>query len=145
MARPMRRSGSNGREDPAARGVQLLVARPARPQGKLLDTVAGKRRMCVAVDEAGHRATAATVDLLDIAAERVEISHASDLGDPTVIDDDVRVLDDVGPPEIGSAHRRCSTSRRCNLTQVPDEDLRHSRGCIGTSSPPARAASTASG
>ena len=137
--------GANGRENAAVGGVQLLVARPARPQGKLLDTVAGKRRMCVAVDEAGHRAAAAAVDLLDVAAERGQLSHTSDLGDPAVVHDDVCVLEDVGAPEVASAQRRCSTGRRCNLTQVPDEDLRHSRGCIGTSSPPARAASTASG
>ena len=48
----------DGREDAAARGVQLLVARTARAQRELLDAVAAERRMRVAVDEPRDRAAA---------------------------------------------------------------------------------------
>ena len=69
-----RRSGGprrrDGREDAAAGGVQLLVARAGRAQRELLDAVAGERRVRVAVDEARDGAEAAAVELLDLAVER---------------------------------------------------------------------------
>ena len=69
---------ADGREDAAARGVQLLVARAGGAKRELLDPVAAQRRMRVTVDEARDRAEAATVELLDVAVERRQVAHPPD-------------------------------------------------------------------
>src|SRR4029077_380039 len=54
--------------------VQLLVARATGAQGELLDAVAEKGRMRVAVDEARDRAKAGAVELLDLSVDG-EVAH----------------------------------------------------------------------
>src|SRR5207248_10387901 len=58
------------RQDPAAGRVQLLVRGARGAKRELLDAVAREARVRVAIDEAGDRAEAAPVDLLEVALER---------------------------------------------------------------------------
>ena len=85
----------DGREDAAARRVQLLVARAARAQRELLDAVAAEGRVRVAVDEARDRAEPAAVELLDVAVERRQLAHRAHRLDRPAVAEDVRVLDRV--------------------------------------------------
>jgi hypothetical protein len=62
--------GANARHDPAAGGVQLLVARARGAQRELPDAVAREARMRVAVHEAGDGAQTPAVELLDVAEPR---------------------------------------------------------------------------
>src|SRR4051812_19240336 len=62
---------ANGGQDPATRRVQLLVARATGAQRELLDAVAEKGRVGVAVDQARDRAEARAVELLDLVVEAV--------------------------------------------------------------------------
>ena len=59
----------------------------------------------MAVDEAGDRAEAAPVELLDVAVERPEVAHPADGRDPAVLAEDVGVLDDVDLAERRAAER----------------------------------------
>ena len=68
----------DGRQDAAARRMQLLVARPGRAQRELLDPVAREAGVRVAVDEPGDRAAAAPVDLFDVVLEQRQVAHAPD-------------------------------------------------------------------
>ena len=83
------------REDPAAGGVELLVARAACAKRKLLDAVAAERRMRVAVDETGDRAKPAGVDVLDLAVDQPELAHGTDGLDRGSVAEHVAVLDQV--------------------------------------------------
>jgi hypothetical protein len=65
-----RTRGADGRQDPAAGRVQLLVARPDRPERELVDAVAAERRVRVAVDEPRERAQPAAVEVDDVPVER---------------------------------------------------------------------------
>ena len=98
--RPRRR---DGREDAAARRVQLLVARAAGAERELVDAVAAERRMRVAVDEPGNRAEPGAVELLDLAVDRLEVAHPPDRGDRLAAAEDVRVLDHVDRAQVGAA------------------------------------------
>src|SRR5579864_7701882 len=88
---PGRARRAHGREDAAARGVQLLVARAARAQRELLDPVAAEGDVRVAVDEAGDRAPASPVHFDDVAVARLQVAHAADGRDRVVLAQDVRV------------------------------------------------------
>ena len=101
--------------------------------------------MRVAIDEPGHGATSPSVELFDLAVERTQLPHLPDLGDRTVVDEHVGVLEDVDAAELGCPQRRPAAGRRRDLREVADEQARHSGGSMGTLSPPARAASIASG
>ena len=79
---------------PPAASSSSYVA-PRCPQRELVRPIAGERGVGVAVDEAGHRGDAPTVDLLDIAVQpsvssRMRPTASIDLA----ADEDVRVLDD---------------------------------------------------
>ena len=95
------------REDPPARGVQLLVARAAGSQRELLDAVAEKARVRVAVDEPGDRAQSAAVELLDVAVEGEprELVHRSGHGDPPPLAEDECLFDDLDFAERSAADR----------------------------------------
>ena len=148
--------GANGREDPAPRCVELLVAGTCGAQRKLRDAIAREARVRVAVDEPRNRTQPATVDLLDFPAQRREVAHCPNGGDTALLAEDVRALDDVDGTEVGSPERRWPRSRRRNLREVADEErprtLRRRRshasapaaGSEGRSSPWRRAADTAS-
>ena len=140
-----RRTGR--RQDPAARGEELLVRRTGAPQRELVRAVAGERRVRVAVDEPGDRREPSTVDLLDVAVEPRQVAHAADLLEETVTHQDVRVLDDV---DLGRARRREAVRRHPTASRA-GRGLERGGGSRldhdvtpGRSSPPARAASTAS-
>src|SRR5262245_13708866 len=66
---------ADGRENPAAGRVQLLVARSARAQRELLDAVAQKARVRVTVDETRNRTESRSIDLLELAHDRAELGH----------------------------------------------------------------------
>jgi hypothetical protein len=144
---------ADGREDPAARGVQLLVRRAGRTERELLDTVAREARVRVAVDEAGDRAATAPVDLDDVAVQRSEVGHAAHGDDVLVVAEDERMLEDVDRREVGASQRRGPTCRSDELLEVADQEsprraIRHplpERPGIGGSSPCSAAASAASG
>ena len=82
----------HGREDAAARGVQLLVAGAACAPRELLDAVAAERRVRVAVDEARDGAQAAAVELLDVAVERGQLRHRAHSRDRLAVAEHVRAL-----------------------------------------------------
>ena len=98
----------DGREDPAAGGVQLLVARAGRAERELVHPISAERRMGVAVDEPRDRAQAAGVDLLDLALEGAERAHPSDRLDLGAAAEDVGVVD---PVEIARARCRAAARR----------------------------------
>ena len=124
--------------------MQLLVRRTGGPERELLDTVAGKARVRVAVDEARDCAAPAPVDLVDVAVEWPEIAHPSDGHDPRPFAEDERVLDDGDLAERRSTERRCVADRRHELRDVADEQAAHAPGSIGRSSSCSRAAAIAS-
>ncbi len=142
----------DGRQDPAPGGVQLLVARPAGAKVELTDTVPREAHVRVAVDEPWDRAQAAAVELLDLSVERVEVPHATDLGDTRAVAEDERVLEDVDLAQGGPTQRRVGPCRADDLREVAQQQPRRlavrahseSAGGIGGTSPPCAAASTAS-
>jgi hypothetical protein len=139
-------------QDAAAGSVQLLVARSARAQLELTGAVAGEARVRVAVDEPGERAQATPVELLDLARKRTELGHPPHSDDAAVLAEDICVLDDFDPPEIGAAQRPVGAGERHDLSEVAHEQPRRtvrrahstSVGGIGGSRPCSAAASAAS-
>ena len=113
---------ADGREDPAARGVQLLVARAARRAARTPRR--GRRAKHACVWQSTSPGTAhrpAAVELLDVAVERGEVAHPPDGGDRAVLAEDVRVLEHVHLAERGAA-QGCAASRgRRELGEVADE------------------------
>ena len=136
--------GRHRRENAAACRVQLLIRRAGGTERELLDPVAGKARVRVAVDEARDRAAPPPVDLLHVAVERPEIAHAPNRHDPRPLAEDERVLDDRDLAEERPAQRRCVAGRRHELPDVADEEAAHAPGSIGRSSSCSRAAAIAS-
>jgi hypothetical protein len=147
---------ANRGEDPATGRVQLLVARAGGAQGELVDAVAEKGRVRVAVDEARDRAETGAVDLLDFTVELVcrELSHRSRGGHGAALAEHEGVLDELKVPQSRPAHgrARCSRSRH-ELREIADEQpgaagrpVTHGRGegGSGTRSPCSSAASSAS-
>ena len=74
----------DGREDPAAGRVELLVGRAARAQLELPGAVPGEAQVRVTVDEARDRCPAAPVHLDDLAVDRAEVAHPPHLDDDAV-------------------------------------------------------------
>ena len=108
-------------QDPASGRMQLLVGGAARTKLELLGPGAREDRVRVAVDEPGDGSAAAPVQLLDVAVERIEVAHAADSGDPPVLAEDERVLDDVdGPHCLPPADRRLRPCRGDGLREVAD-------------------------
>ena len=150
LARLARRA--DGGEDAAARGVQLLVARAARPQGKLPHTVAAEGCVSVAVDEAGNRAQPAAVELDHVFAERREVAHLPDGLDRLAVAEDECVLEHLDLAERRSSERSIGAGRCRKLREVahqqPRAGIRHASaapGMRGIRSPRASAAAIASG
>ena len=114
--------GANRREDAAAGRVQLLVARPAGAQRELLGPISREARVRVAVDEPRHRSQAPTIELLHVAVERAEFTHAPDVLDAAFGAEDVRVFQHVHLAKRGAAEGRGRASRRRDLAQVADEE-----------------------
>ena len=107
----------------------------------------------MAIDEAGDRAQPVTIDLLDVARERRKITHPADRLERAVPHEDERVLEHVHVAESAAAKRCLRADRRHHLGEVADEEPLRPVGRHGTrrhevtpgrSSPPRRAASTAS-
>ena len=145
LARGTRRA--DGREDAAAAGVQLLVARAARAQRELLDAVAAERRMRMAVDEPRDRAEPAAVDLDDLAVEQpAGRACAPPPRSTSPRAEHVRVLEHVDLAERGPAQRRLAPRGRRELREIADEQLHASARAAptGSRSRPAAAASSAS-
>ena len=76
--------------------------------------------MCVAVDEPGDRTETASVDLLDVAVERRQVTHAADGLDRLARTEDVRIVEHVHLAERATAQRRGGAGRRRELLQVAD-------------------------
>src|SRR5690349_2663297 len=137
----------DGREDAAACSVQLLVARSAGAQVELGYAIAAEARVCVAVHEPRDRTEAATVELLDsgcVAAEpRVEAAHRPGRDDPSVLAQDISIVDDLQVAERTASERRLAPGRRRQLCEVANEQagrgavVAHAPGSggIGASSP----------
>ena len=127
LAKPVlagRSSRLDGRQDSAARRMQLLVARSARAQLELDGTVARETRVRMAVDEPGERAQPPPVELLDVPFEHTEVGHPPHFGDAALLAEDERAFEDVDPSEIGAAKRRRGARRRHDLVEVADEQPR---------------------
>ncbi len=156
MRRPVFAGSScraNGGEDPAARRVELLVARTRCPQRELLDAVAREARVGMAVDEARDRAEPAAVELLDLVVEWGEVAHPADGLDPSVRAQHVGGLDHIDEPQL-SATQGCAPTRGSGeLLEVADQEpasagrrIAHSPlRRAGSSRPCCSAASIASG
>ncbi len=111
----------DGREDPAAGGVQLLVARAPGAERELVDAVAAERRVRVAVDEARDGAEPAPVELLQLAAERRQVAHPPDRLDAVAGAEDEGVLDHLDVGELPPAARESPGGGRRDLREVANE------------------------
>ena len=107
----------------------------------------------MAIDEPRHRAKPATIDLLDVPCERRKIAHPADRLERAVPHEDERIFEHVHVAESAAAKRCLRADRRHHLGEVADEEPLRPVGRHGTrrhevtpgrSSPPPRAASTAS-
>ena len=142
--------GLHGGEDPAARGVELLVARPAGPQLELRSAVAGEAGVGVAVDEPGDRGEPPRVELDEVGRQpaRLELGHRPDARDAAVDTQHVRVLDDLQLGQRRAAQRRRPSRRGDHLREVADEQRGHDRAAYadrpGRRRPCSRAAVSAS-
>ncbi len=130
-----RARGADGREDPAAGGVQLLVGRARGAEGELLDAVAREAGVRVAVDEPGDRAQAAAVELLDLALERSEVAHRPDPGDVALLTEDIGVDNHLDLPERAAAQRCIDARRRDELGEIADEQPPHGGGVAPVRTP----------
>ena len=115
----------DGREDPAAGGVELLVARAGGAERELVHAISAERRMGVAVDEPWDRAEAAGVELLDLALEGAERVHPSDRLDLGAVAEDVRVVDPVEIGERTAAQRSAAAGRARDLGEIADQEPAH--------------------
>jgi len=88
-------------------------------------TVAGERRVRVAVDEPGDCSKATTVDLRHVAVELRQVAHPADVLDAPLVNDDVGVLDNLDPAEHLAAERRGTAGRRRELREVTNEQPAH--------------------
>ena len=141
---------TDGREDPAACRVQLLVARPAGTERELVDAVAAERRVRVAVDEPRHGAEATALHLHDLAVECWEVAHPPHGLDRLAGAEDEGVLDHLDSAERRPPQRSSHARRRRELREIAQEQAsrrrRHaSRGTAGIRIPPSSAAASASG
>ncbi len=125
---------ADGREDPAACRVQLLVARPAGTERELVDAVAAERRVRVAVDEPRHGAQATALHLHDLAAECGKVAHPPHGLDRVAGAEDEGLLDHLGIAERRSPQRRSTACRRRELREIAEEQTRRGRrhASIGT-------------
>ena len=101
--------------------MELLVRRAARAQRELLDAVACEARVRVTVDEPGDRAEPASVELVDLAVETRQVTHAADGLDRRARTEDVRVLEHLNLAERASAQRRGDAGGSRELCEIADE------------------------
>ena len=138
------------REDAAAGGMQLLVARPAGAERELVRAVAAERGMRVAVDKARDRAQPAAVELREVTVERRQVAHPPDGLDRLAVAQDEGVLEHLDFAERRSAEGSPPPGRRRQLREVAEQQARAgprhaSLGTCGIRSPPSSAAASASG
>jgi len=129
--------------------LELLVGRAGGPQLELLDPVAGKAGVRVAIDEPRYSAETTAVQLLELAVclpgGRTKLTQRAECRDSPLLAEDVRVLDHPHVRERGTT-KRCLSPQRCHeLGEITDEQappagagaVAHSPGCgrIGGSSP----------
>jgi hypothetical protein len=120
------RAGRPGRgQDPASRGQKLLVRRSRGAEGELVRTVAGERRVRVAVDEPGDGTEPVPVDLVHVAIDRREAGHRTDCLDEPVAYEDERVLDHLDLAEGRAAEHGAWNGRGCELREIADEEPAH--------------------
>ncbi len=120
------RAGRAGRgQDPASRGEKLLVGRSGGAQSELVRTVAGERRVRVAVDEPGDGAEPTTVDLVHVAVDAGETHHGAERLDQPVAHENECVLHDLDLAEGGAAQRCPRSGWRRELREVADEEPAH--------------------
>src|SRR5205823_6632222 len=131
-ARAGRARRAHGREDAAARGMELLVRRTASSQRELVDAVAREARVRVTVDEARYRDERTAVELLDIAVERPEVAHPPDCGDAPLLAEHVRIADDVHASERVASQRRTAAGRTRDLREIADQEATRRRRPLGT-------------
>ena len=116
-----RPSRFDGRQDPAPRGVELLVARPTRAKLELARAIPREAHVRVAVHEPWDRAETTAVELLDLSVERSEVLHATDLGDAPAVAEDERILEDVDLAQSRAAQRGVGPRGGDDLRQVAEE------------------------
>jgi hypothetical protein len=75
----------------------------------------------VAVDEPRHRAEAARIELLDVAADRLQVAHPPSRLDDAVATEDERVLEDLDVAQRRTAQRGICPARSRELREVADE------------------------
>src|SRR5262245_54936838 len=97
---------ADGRENPAACRMQLLVARAARAQRELLDAVPQKARVRVTVCETRNRTESGSIDLLNLALDRAELGHRAARDDSAVLAQDEGLLDDLDLAQLPATGRR---------------------------------------
>ena len=93
-------------------------------------------------DEPRDRGQPTPVELPDLAVERAEIAHASDLSDAAVFAKDVAVLHDGDVAQRSAPKRRLRSGGRRDLREVADQQGAHDTD--GRSSACVRAAASAS-
>jgi hypothetical protein len=150
---PRRSRRSHRRQDPAAGGVQLLVARAGRAQRELVHAVADEACVGMTVNEAGNGAQPPSVDLGDVAVQAPKVAHPSHGRDRCAVAEDVGVLEHLHVPKRRSPQWSSGSRRSGELREIAEEQAApaargahpRSEGCIGASSPCAAAVATASG
>ena len=133
---------------PAAWSSSYVAPRRA---GRTPRPVAGEAGVRVAVDEPRDRAVPAAVELLDVAVERRQVTHAAHGCDPAVLAEHVRVLDHVDARRARGRAAARRPRRRRELGEIADEQPACrpggsflAVGGIGRRRAPARAPSGAS-
>jgi hypothetical protein len=102
--------------------VELLVARPTRTQGELVDAISGEAGVRVAVDETRNGGKSTTVHLDYVVTEGGEPPHRADLRDPTGLAEDVRVGGELERAQR-STSERCRPAGRCrHLREVANQE-----------------------
>ena len=134
---------AHGGEDAAAGLVELEIVGARGAERELVDAIAGEARVRVAVDQAGHGAEPARVELVDLAVQRRQILHPADGLDDAVPAQDVRGFENVDLAEGRAAKRRIVSGGCRELAEVANEQPRHV-DALGRSSSVARATSSAS-
>lgn len=92
--------GSRRREDASAGREKLVVRGASGAQRELVDAVAGKRRVRVAVDETGDRTEATAVEFFPRTGQRTEGGHRPHGHDAIAVKEDIRILDDLDAAEV---------------------------------------------
>jgi hypothetical protein len=149
--------------------VEILVGGTGGAERELVDPVATETCMGMTIDETRDRREPATVDLLQPTDIRRKVCHRANRRYTTIAAENERVLDDAYIAETGASKWPAASSRRRDLREVTNQHAGHgvavgfgaigvaAVGCaavgaavvtlamLGRSSPPSRAASSASG